>query len=139
MGKQFKRLLLFSFVTFHLTACVATQTSPPPVQPVPDVLSKVTDCHCSRKLDNKYSIKNKSGLFKENPSWKPIKVYDDGASVYIKLPLAVQVKPTLFILDDKKNPWQLNYQVNKHYLRVDYLFKKALLVNEQEKIEITKN
>lgn len=139
MYKQFNRLLLLSLVTFHLTACVTTQTSPSQVQPVPEVLSKGTECHCSRKLDSKYSIKNKSGLFKENPTWKPIKVYNDGASVYIKLPPGVQVKPTLFILDDKKNPWQLNYQVNKHYFRVDYLFKKALLVNEKEKVEISKN
>lgn len=126
-------LILFTVILCNLSACVTPHA--PKVQS--DKIMIDSDYRCARKLDGKYTIKNKSGLFKENPTWKPIKVYNDGASVYIKMPPGVHIKPTLYILDDKKHPWELHYQVNKHYYRIDYLFKKALLVQDDEKIEIT--
>lgn len=130
--------VVFSVVMFALSGCTTTTTSVVVQSEEGVTTADSNTVICARKLDSKYTIKNKSGLFSETPTWKPVKVYDDGVSVYIKMPPGCHVKPTLFILDDKKHPWELNYQINKHYYRVDYLFTRAQLVMGEEKIEISK-
>lgn len=130
-------LILILIFSSTLSACVTSKNNVIVSEEMPQP-QDIKSCHCSRKVEHTYTIKNKTGLLKEKPAWQPTKVTSDGASVYIYLPAGTDVRPVLYVLDDKKNPWTLNYQVNKHYYRVDYLFKKAMLVYENQKVMLLK-
>lgn len=136
MGKT-KNLILIIIFSCALSACATSKADVVVTEEIPQP-QDIKSCHCSRKVEHSYTIKNKTGLLKEKPAWQPTKVISDGASVYIYLPVETNVRPVLYVLDDKKNPWTLNYQVNKHYYRVDYVFKKAMLVYENQKVMLLK-
>jgi type IV secretion system protein VirB9 len=61
--------------------------------------------------------------------WKPLKVFDDGAKVYIQFPsgLAQSEAPPLFVIDPDGNPALVNYRVRGTTYIVDRLFAAAEL------------
>ena len=66
----------------------------------------------------------------DTPHWRPTRVFDDGAKVFIEFPegLAVSEAPPLFITDGKGSKSKLvNYRVRDGYYVVDRLFDAAEL------------
>jgi type IV secretion system protein VirB9 len=82
------------------------------------------------------------GFFRSSPSWKPVRVFDDGVHTYIQFPALMTHRdmPVLFI--SKNNTQQLvNYRSKAPYFVVDKIFKEAVLVmgvgSDQTKVIIT--
>jgi len=75
------------------------------------------------KLDFAYRL---SGA---NPSWKPVKVFDDGAKTYLLFPetIAQSELPPLFLIGEKNKAELVNYRVSGRYIVVDRLFSVAEL------------
>ena len=75
------------------------------------------------KLDFSYRL---SG---DNPSWRPVQVFDDGAKTYVLFPanIAQSELPPLFLLGEKNKAELVNYRVSGRYMIVDRLFSKAEL------------
>ena len=66
----------------------------------------------------------------DTPRWRPTRVFDDGAKVFIEFPegLAVSEAPPLFVTDQNgKNSRLVNYRVKDAYYVVDRLFEAAEL------------
>ena len=89
----------------------------------------------AEQLNFQYSI---SG----NASWRPTRVYTDGAKTYIQFPSSVasQDAPVLFVVSGGQNRI-VNYRMNSNMMIVDYAVDKAILVSGvgfwgQEKITI---
>lgn len=63
----------------------------------------------------------------DNPSWKPIRVFDDGRQVFIQMPesIATSDMPPLFVLSDAGESELVNYRVSGNYYVVDRLFQAA--------------
>jgi P-type conjugative transfer protein TrbG len=81
----------------------------------------------SNKLNRKYSINGKSY------NWKPVEVFDDGISVFIKMPDGIDSRnlPGICILD-QGNTTQcelVNFRYDNHFFIIDKLFDKAKLTN----------
>jgi P-type conjugative transfer protein TrbG len=88
------------------------------------------------KINYNYTIENNDYI------WSPVKVFDDGISVYIQLPLEVSSRslPTLCIVANNdyngKNCEMVNFRFKNHFYIVDKLFDQAILVNGfGEKVE----
>jgi P-type conjugative transfer protein TrbG len=68
-----------------------------------------------------------------NYDWKPEQIFDDGISVYIKLPTNISSKslPGLCIINqlDSSECELVNFRFNDHFYVVDRLFEKARLIN----------
>ena len=64
-----------------------------------------------------------------HPSWRPVRVFDDGRRVYIEFSsgIAEGEMPPLFILGPKGGSELINYQVRPPYYIVDRLFAQAEL------------
>lgn len=79
------------------------------------------------KLNYQYEIKGK------NYDWKPEQVFDDGVSVYIKLPMNISSKslPGLCIINqiDSEQCELVNFRFNDHFYVVDRIFEEARLIN----------
>ena len=62
--------------------------------------------------------------------WKPVRVFDDGAHVYIQMPPAMRVTeaPALLIRTRTGEGALVNYRLRRPYYVVDRLFETALLV-----------
>jgi type IV secretion system protein VirB9 len=81
------------------------------------------------KLNYNYSIANNDYI------WSPVKVFDDGISVYIQLPPEVSSRslPTLCIVANNdysgKNCEMVNFRFKSHFYIVDKLFDQAMLIN----------
>ena len=75
------------------------------------------------KLDFSYRL---SG---DNPPWRPIQVFDDGAKTYVLFPAnsAQSELPPLFLLGEKNKADLVNYRVSGRYMIVDRLFAAAEL------------
>ncbi len=76
-------------------------------------------------------------------SWRPVRVFDDGAKTYIEFPGSVQrgELPPLFIVSKDSNSQLVNYRYRNNYYIVDRLFQKALLMmgnRSSEKVYITR-
>lgn len=95
------------------------------------------------KLDFNYSFTKP--LFASSPTWAPIRVFNDGAHVYIQMPASVSSTnaPALFVINSDGQKALVNYRVRGGYYIVDQLFKQAVLVtgvgNTQERITISYN
>ena len=91
-------------------------------------------------LDFNYQIE--TPLFGEHPPWVPLRVFNDGAHVYIQMPKESETTllPALFVLDNGV-PALVNYRFKSPYYVVDQLFKKAVLETgtgqNQQSITIT--
>lgn len=75
----------------------------------------------------------------DNVSWKPIRVFDDGAKTFLQMPRDMRVSeaPVLFVLEPGEDPLLVNYRVEGDYYILDRLFTKAeLLVGTQKKVVI---
>lgn len=81
------------------------------------------------KLNYNYSVKG------NDYPWKPVRVFDDGISVYIQMPPEVNARdlPGICVLvegDINQNKCELvNYRYNNNFYIVDKLFTKARLIN----------
>jgi type IV secretion system protein TrbG len=65
----------------------------------------------------------------DSPSWKPVRVFDDGAKVYIQFPsdIGQGELPPLFVLGSGGDAQLVNYRVRSGYYIVDRLFDQAEL------------
>jgi type IV secretion system protein VirB9 len=77
---------------------------------------------------------------KEVPEWMPIRVFDDGAHVYIEFPEGMRQKrsPVLFVRSPESGGAEMvNYRVKGNYYIVDRLFEMAeLRVGEDHPIVV---
>lgn len=96
------------------------------------------------QLDFNYSV-TKPSLLSSTPTWAPVRVFNDGAHVYIQMPTSVSSSnaPALFVMNSDGQKALVNYRVRNGYYIVDQLFKQAVLVtgvgNTQERININYN
>lgn len=94
-------------------------------------------------LNFDYSISS-NGIFRPSPTWKPIRVFDDGVHTYIEFSpsMANRDMPVLFI-SSHGNKELVNYRSKKPYFVVDKIFNEAVLVmgvgSDQTKVTITNN
>ncbi|GGE05895.1 P-type conjugative transfer protein TrbG [Tsuneonella deserti] len=65
----------------------------------------------------------------DDPSWKPLRAFDDGRQTYIEFPasLAVGEAPPLFLVDREGKASLVNYRVQGRFYIVDRLFDRAEL------------
>lgn len=65
----------------------------------------------------------------DNPSWKPIRVYNDGVKTYVQMPkiMVFNEAPILMVLDTNNNQQIVNYRLLEDRFIVDKLFDKAVL------------
>ena len=65
----------------------------------------------------------------DNPSWKPLRAFDDGTHVYIEFPTAIAQgeAPPLFVKGADGGSNLVNYRVRGNYYIVDQLFEDAEL------------
>ena len=65
----------------------------------------------------------------DNPPWRPVQVFDDGAKTYLLFPetIAQSELPPLFLIGDKHQAELVNYRVSGRYIVVDRLFGIAEL------------
>lgn len=89
----------------------------------------------SKKYNRNYKIL-KTAIF-NNPSWKPVAVYDDGKKTYIEMPKSMlnSEAPVLFIKNDGLL-MMVNYRVKDNMYIVDRLFDEAEMKNGKERIII---
>ncbi|MCP3876130.1 MAG: P-type conjugative transfer protein TrbG [Desulfobacteraceae bacterium] len=87
-------------------------------------------------LDFNYNING------DTPSWKPIRVYNDGVKTIIELPEKAKYTkvPVLSVVDENKQKAIVNYRLLDNKFVVDMLFHKAILVSgvgrDQTKVTI---
>lgn len=80
----------------------------------------------------------------DSPSWKPVRVFDDGTHTFIQFPaiLASTTLPVLYVYENG-NQELVNWRKSDSYYVVDRLFKKAVLLsgvgNNQTLVTITNN
>src|SRR3546814_17676725 len=65
----------------------------------------------------------------DEPSWRPLRAFDDGRKVYIQLPANIGQgeMPPLFVIGAEGDAQLVNYRVRSPYLIVDRLFGAAEL------------
>ncbi|WP_415179107.1 P-type conjugative transfer protein TrbG [Parasphingorhabdus sp.] len=65
----------------------------------------------------------------DNPSWRPVRVFDDGVQVFIAFPatIAHDEAPPLFVTGAKGEAQLVNYRMRGNYYIVDRLFEAAEL------------
>ncbi|MEM9178070.1 MAG: P-type conjugative transfer protein TrbG [Pseudomonadota bacterium] len=65
----------------------------------------------------------------DRPTWKPVRVFDDGRQVYIQMPDTIQTTdlPPLFVLGSDGDAELVNYRLRGQYYIVDRLFQAAEL------------
>lgn len=76
----------------------------------------------------------------DTPSWRPLRVFDDGRKVYIQMPadLSVRQAPPLFVIGRKGDSRLVNYRVKGRYYIVDRLFDAAELRLGEEPQEVVR-
>lgn len=80
----------------------------------------------------------------DSPPWRPLRVFDDGAKVYIEFPRRIDQgdAPPLFVLGPAGDAQLVNYRMSKNYYVVDRLFAAAELRlgrEPQQMVRITRN
>ena len=101
------------------------------IQPVPDIQQDITD------LDFDYVI---SG---DSPSWKPVRVYNDGRQVFIQMPKSMQQSdaPAFVELGEGNAEQIVNYRLRRGTFIIDKLFTRGMLITGtgrgQRKVVIT--
>ncbi|MEM7768673.1 MAG: P-type conjugative transfer protein TrbG [Pseudomonadota bacterium] len=84
------------------------------------------------------------GIEGDTPSWRPLRVFDDGRQVFIEFAegLGSGEAPPLFVLGDKGDAQLVNYRVRGRFYIVDRLFEAAELrlgEREQQVVRIVKH
>ncbi|MGF6227852.1 P-type conjugative transfer protein TrbG [Inquilinus ginsengisoli] len=79
----------------------------------------------------------------DDPPWRPIQAFDDGAKVYIEFPRGVGQgeMPPLFVIGAEGDAQLVNYRVRQNYYVVDRLFAAAELrlgAGEQQVVRIVR-
>jgi type IV secretion system protein VirB9 len=74
-------------------------------------------------------IKFRYAISGDNPSWKPLRAFDDGERVYIQFPagIAQGELPPLFVIGSQGDGQLVNYRFRSPYYVVDRLFGAAEL------------
>ena len=74
-------------------------------------------------LNFRYSIEG------DDPAWRPLRAFDDGAKVYIEFPSGIRHgdMPPLFVIGPAGGSELVNYRVRQNYYIVDRLFAAAEL------------
>lgn len=83
----------------------------------------------ARVVNSNYQI-FKTGLYGKEPTWRPIKVVDDGIKTYISFSSGISQTdlPVLSILQNGQKEL-VNYRFKDHQFIVDKVFENALLVS----------
>jgi type IV secretion system protein TrbG len=91
-----------------------------------DIVAEVPNINLNN-LNFNYRVAS-GGWF--SPSWKPIRVFDDGVRTYIQFPATIGSRdmPALFILNGG-NKDLVNYRAKLPYFVVDKIFAKAILIS----------
>ena len=78
------------------------------------------------RLDFNYTVTTVKG---DDPRWKPIRVFNDGAKSYIEFPpnIGVMETPPMFVVGETDGPELVNYRVRAPYYVVDKLIDVAEL------------
>jgi type IV secretion system protein TrbG len=63
----------------------------------------------------------------DRPSWRPLRVFDDGRQVFIEFPQPLAEAPPLFVIGEGGRAQLVNYRVRGRYYVVDRLFAAAEL------------
>ena len=76
----------------------------------------------------------------DNPSWKPLRAFDDGRHVYIEFPATLDrgEAPPLFVIGEGGSTDLVNYRVRDNYYIVDQIFAAAELRLGKEKQQIVR-
>lgn len=94
-----------------------------------------------KNVNFNYTVSS-GGFLTPNPSWMPLRVFDDGTHTYIQFPEGMSNRdmPALFIVNGS-NKELVNYRSKPPYFVVDKLFKKAVLVlgvgRDQKQVTMT--
>lgn len=74
----------------------------------------------------------------DNPSWRPLRAFDDGRHVYIEFPATLDrgEAPPLFVVGEGGSTDLVNYRVRDNYYIVDQLFSAAELRLGKDKQQI---
>jgi P-type conjugative transfer protein TrbG len=98
-----------------------------------DNKATTTNPDVEKPLLNMSKLNYKYTMSAGNYNWRPTQIFDDGISVYIRMPDIVgsQSLPTLCVLVDNDNEHceLVNFRYNDHFYIVDKLFNKARLAN----------
>ncbi|HVA11898.1 MAG TPA: P-type conjugative transfer protein TrbG [Stellaceae bacterium] len=83
-------------------------------------------------IDTGVSLQNlrfRYAITGDNPPWRPVRVFDDGAKVYIEFPERIDQgeAPPLFVVGVHGGSELVNYRVRGNYYIVDQLFAAAEL------------
>ena len=75
------------------------------------------------------SINFRYAIQGDNPAWRPLRAFDDGAKVYIEFPTGISQgeMPPLFVIGPAGGSELVNYRVSRNYYIVDRLFGAAEL------------
>lgn len=77
------------------------------------------------------------------PTWRPVRVYNDGVKTYIQMPsaMAQTEAPALLVVGSDGEQQIVNYRLKKDRFIVDQIFSKAVLIagvgSSQEKVVIS--
>jgi len=76
----------------------------------------------------------------DNPSWRPLRAFDDGRHVYIEFPATLDrgEAPPLFVVGEGGSTDLVNYRVRDNYYVVDQLFAAAELRLGKDKQQIVR-
>ncbi len=76
----------------------------------------------------------------DNPSWRPLRAFDDGRHVYVEFPAALDggEAPPLFVVGEGGSTDLVNYRVRGNYYIVDQLFAAAELRLGKDKQQIVR-
>lgn len=79
----------------------------------------------------------------DEPAWRPVRAFDDGAKVFIEFPLSIAhgEMPPLFVMGPAGGAELVNYRVTEQHIVVDQLFAAAELRlggRRQQIVRITK-
>jgi len=76
----------------------------------------------------------------DNPSWRPLRAFDDGRHVYIEFPATLDrgEAPPLFVVGEGGSTDLVNYRVRDNYYIVDQLFSAAELRLGKDKQQVVR-
>jgi type IV secretion system protein VirB9 len=94
-------------------------------------------------IDRGLSLENlrfRYALTGDQPSWRPLRAFDDGAKVYIQFPtgIAQGELPPLFVIGAQGDGQLVNYRFRSPYYIVDRLFGAAELRLGGEEDEVVR-
>jgi len=93
------------------------------------------------QLNFDYTIEGDKLRGGSRPRRRQVRVFDDGAKVYIEFPrdLATSEAPSLFVTDEGGEGLLVNYRAKERYYVVDHLFDLAELRLDDTLVNISRN